>query len=143
MALSIPAYAAGKKYTDETVKGGGAVKGKNCTIESITEIEGGHRVKFAWELDDGTKKTADMDVLDGEDGEQGPKGDKGDPGDKGDKGDPGDKGDKGDPGDKGADGEQGPKGDKGDPGEKGEKGDPGSGGVSFSYSDNKLTISTY
>lgn len=134
MALSIPAYAAGKKYTDETVKGGGAVKGKNCTIESITEIEGGQRVKFAWELDDGTKKTADMDVLDGEDGEQGPKGD------KGADGDPGPKGDKGD---KGADGEQGPKGDKGDPGEKGEKGDPGSGGVSFSYSDKKLTISTY
>lgn len=140
MALSIPAYAAGKKYTDETVKGGGAVKGKNCTIESITEIEGGHRVKFAWELDDGTKKTADMDILDGEDGEQGPKGDKGADGDPGPKGD---KGDKGDPGEKGADGEQGPKGDKGDPGEKGEKGDPGSGGVSFSYSDNKLTISTY
>jgi hypothetical protein len=140
MALSIPAYAAGRKYTDETVEGGGAVKGKNCTIESITEIEGGQRVKFAWELDDGTKKTADMDVLDGEDGEQGPQGDKGADGDPGPKGD---KGDKGDPGEKGADGEQGPKGDKGDPGEKGEKGDPGSGGVSFSYSDNKLTISTY
>ena len=146
MAFNAPAYAASNKYTSETVEGGGAVKGKNCTIESITEIEGGQRVKFAWELDDGTKKTADMDVLDGEDGEQGPKGDKGDPGDKGADGDPGpkgDKGDKGDPGDKGADGEQGPKGDKGDPGEKGEKGDPGSGGVSFSYSDNKLTISTY
>jgi hypothetical protein len=140
MAFSIPAYAAGRKYTDETVEGGGAVKGKNCTIESITEIEGGQRVKFAWELDDGTKKTADMDVLDGEDGEQGPKGDKGADGDPGPKGD---KGDKGDPGEKGADGEQGPKGDKGDPGEQGDKGDPGSGGVSFSYSDNKLTISTY
>jgi hypothetical protein len=140
MAFNAPAYAASNKYTSETVEGGGAVKGKNCTIESITEIEGGQRVKFAWELDDGTKKTADMDVLDGEDGEQGPKGDKGADGDPGPKGD---KGDKGDPGEKGADGEQGPKGDKGDPGEKGEKGDPGSGGVSFSYSDNKLTISTY
>jgi hypothetical protein len=140
MSFNAPAYAASNKYTSETVEGGGAVKGKNCTIESITEIEGGQRVKFAWELDDGTKKTADMDVLDGEDGEQGPKGDKGADGDPGPKGD---KGDKGDPGEKGADGEQGPKGDKGDPGEKGEKGDPGSGGVSFSYSDNKLTISTY
>lgn len=40
---------------------------------------------------------------------------------------------------------QGPKGDKGEKGDKGdpgEKGDPGSGSVSFSYSDNKLTIST-
>lgn len=110
MSFNAPAYAASNKYTSETVEGGGAVKGKNCTIESITELDGGQRVKFAWELDDGTKKTADMDVLDGEQGE------------------------KGDPG---------PKGDKGDPGEKGEKGDPGSGGVSFSYSDNKLTILTH
>jgi hypothetical protein len=86
MAFSVQAYAAGRKYTDESVEGGGAVKGKNCTIESITEIEGGQRVKFAWELDDGTKKTADMDVLDGE---QGPKGDKGDPGPKGDPGEGG------------------------------------------------------
>lgn len=133
MSFNAPAYAASNKYTAETVEGGGAVKGKNCTIESITELDGGQRVKFAWELDDGTKKTADMDVLDGE---QGPKGDKGDPGDKGADGDPGPKGDTGEQGPKGD------KGDKGDPGEKGEKGDPGSGSVSFSYSDNKLTIST-
>ena len=52
-------------YTDETVLGGGAIKGKNCTIKSITEITGGHRVTFEWTLDDGTVQTDTMDVMDG------------------------------------------------------------------------------
>lgn len=77
MGFNAPAYAASNKYTAETVEGGGAVKGKNCTIESITELDGGQRVNFKWTLDDGTVKTASMDVLDGEQGEQG---DQGDPG---------------------------------------------------------------
>lgn len=77
MAFNVLAYAAANKYTSETVEGGGAVKGKNCTIESITELDGGQRVNFKWTLDDGTVKTASMDVLDGEQGEQG---DQGDPG---------------------------------------------------------------
>ena len=53
-------------YTDETVLGGGAIKGKNCTIKSISEITGGHRVTFEWTLDDGTVQTQTMDVMDGE-----------------------------------------------------------------------------
>lgn len=52
-------------YTDETVLGGGAIKGKNCTIKSITQITGGHRVTFEWTLDDGTVQTQSMDVMDG------------------------------------------------------------------------------
>ena len=52
-------------YTDETVLGGGAIKGKNCTIQSITDITGGHEVTFKWTLDDGTEQTATMDVMDG------------------------------------------------------------------------------
>ena len=60
------ALAAAKKYTAETVLGGGALKGKNCIIQSITEITGGHRVTFKWTLDDGTEQTGTMDVMDGE-----------------------------------------------------------------------------
>lgn len=60
--------ALSKKYTDETVVGGGAIKGKNCIVSSITAIEGGHRVTFQWTLDNGTVKTGTMDVMDGADG---------------------------------------------------------------------------
>lgn len=66
--MDILTLAMAKAYTKETVLGGGAVKGKNCTIESVSEIEGGKRVTFAWTLDNGTKKTATLDVLDGEQG---------------------------------------------------------------------------
>lgn len=59
------ALAAAKKYTAESLIGGGALKGKNCTIKSITEITGGHRVTFEWTLDDGTVQTNTMDVMDG------------------------------------------------------------------------------
>lgn len=68
MALDITAYAASKRYTDVTVEGGGAIKGKNCTIDSITPITGGNEVTFKWTLDDGTEQTDTMDVMDGEDG---------------------------------------------------------------------------
>lgn len=53
-------------YTDKTVLGGGAIKGKNCTIKSITQIQGGNRVTFEWTLDDGTVETDTMDVMDGQ-----------------------------------------------------------------------------
>ena len=59
------ALAAANSYTAETVIGGGAVIGKNCTISSIADINGGHRVNFAWTLDDGTDKSASMDVMNG------------------------------------------------------------------------------
>ena len=64
-------YAAAKTYTDQTVEGGGALKGKNCTVDSITDITGGHRVTFKWTLDNGTVQTGTMDVMDGVDGQDG------------------------------------------------------------------------
>lgn len=64
----VRSLALSNKYTDETVIGGGAIKGKNCTIRSIDDIPGGHRVTFLWTLDDGTEKTATMDVMNGKDG---------------------------------------------------------------------------
>lgn len=74
------AYAMANGYTDESLAGGGAIKGKPCKIETITDITGGHRVTFSWSLDDGTTQTATMDVMDGEQGKQGEQGEKGDEG---------------------------------------------------------------
>lgn len=65
MAIDAIAIAASKKYTDETVVGGGAIKGKNCTIKSIVHGDGINTVTFEWTLDDGTKKTSTMVVHDG------------------------------------------------------------------------------
>lgn len=78
--LDIVVYAMGTNYTDEEVAGGGAIKGKNCVVDSITDITGGHRVTFKWTLDNGTVTTGSMDVMNGTKGEKGEKGDKGDDG---------------------------------------------------------------
>lgn len=78
--MDVISYAISRKYTDETVIGGGAIKGKNCVIDSITDIEGGHRVTFMWTLDDGTEKRESVDIMNGERGEAGEKGDRGDSG---------------------------------------------------------------
>ena len=78
MALNAKkALAASKSYTDETVVGGGALKGKNCTVSSIADIPAtsekpaGQRVTFSWTLDDGTEQTGTMDVYNGKDGQDG------------------------------------------------------------------------
>ena len=63
------ALAAAKKYTAESLIGGGALKGKNCVIKSISPITGGNRVTFEWTLDDGTVETDTMDVMDGAGGD--------------------------------------------------------------------------
>lgn len=86
MGISIETLVAAKKFTSETVLGGGAVVGKNVTISSITPIDGGNRITFSYTLDNGTTKTSTLDVMngvngtDGKDGKNGVKGDKGDPG---------------------------------------------------------------
>ena len=74
MAIDAKTLAASKKYTKETVEGAGAIKGKNCTIDSITPITGGNRVTFKWTLDNGTVQTGVMDVMDGADGATGAQG---------------------------------------------------------------------
>ncbi len=74
---NITILALAKGYTNETVIGGGAIKGKNCVIESIENIEGGHKVTFLWTLDDGTEQRETMNVMNGERGEPGEKGEQG------------------------------------------------------------------
>ena len=63
--MDIVSYALSKKYTKESLLGGGAVVGKNVTVSSITPIDGGNRVTFSYTLDDRTVKTSAMDVMDG------------------------------------------------------------------------------
>lgn len=68
MGLSVVTLALAKKYTKDTVLGGGAIVGKNVIITSITPIENGNRVTFSYTLDDGTQQTSEMDVMNGERG---------------------------------------------------------------------------
>ncbi len=67
-------YAILLKYIDDTLEGAGALKGASCQIQSITEITGGHRITFAWELNDGTSQTSTLDVMNGAKGEDGAQG---------------------------------------------------------------------
>ena len=64
------AYALSKKFTEDTVEGAGAIKGKNCTISAKTPITGGTRITFQWTLDSGEVRTDSIDVIDGIDAEQ-------------------------------------------------------------------------
>ena len=89
MAIDKKAYALANGYTDETVIGGGAIKGKNCTISKIEDIDGGHRITFGWTLDNGTTKSQTLDVKDGVDGHTPVKGVDYFDGEKGDKGEQG------------------------------------------------------
>ena len=84
--MDLITLGAAKKFTSETVLGGGAVVGKNVTISSITPIDGGNRITFSYTLDSGTTKTSTLDVMNGvngTDGKNGAKGAKGDPGQNG------------------------------------------------------------
>lgn len=66
--IDVITLALAKKYTRESLLGGGAVVGKNVVVQSITPIDGGNRVTFGYTLDDGTPKTSYMDVMNGVDG---------------------------------------------------------------------------
>nr|DAF61342.1 MAG TPA: hypothetical protein [Siphoviridae sp. ctENB54] len=85
MGINIETLVAAKKFTSETVLGGGAVVGKNVTISSITPIDGGNRITFSYTLDNGTTKTSTLDVMNGVNGTDGKDGIgvKGDPGTNG------------------------------------------------------------
>lgn len=64
-----------KQYVDDSIEGAGAVAGKPCQIQSITDITGGHRVTFLWVDNSGASHTSTMDVMDGtigQDGEDAP-----------------------------------------------------------------------
>ena len=64
--MDVVTLAAAKAYVNDTLKGMGALAGKNATVSSIEPIEGGNKITFSWFLDDGTQKTQTMDIMDGE-----------------------------------------------------------------------------
>ena len=104
MGFDAAAYAAAKKYVDETAQGLGAVKGSPCTIKSITESDEGSTIVFAWTGDDGVEHTETTFL---------PRGPQGIQGEKGEAGVEGPQGERGPAGPAGATGPQGPKGDPG------------------------------
>lgn len=63
--MDLVTLSLAKKYVEDTANGLGAVKGSPATIESITPVEGGNEVVFAWTGTDGTKQTQTMFVAEG------------------------------------------------------------------------------
>lgn len=71
MAMDFIGLSVGMGYTDETVIGGGALKGKNCVVSNIEEVADGVNVTFQWTLDDGTVQTDTAFIPRGTQGEAG------------------------------------------------------------------------
>lgn len=90
--MDVITLAVAKKFTKDSLKGAGALKGANCTIKSIEAVPEGNKVVFEWTLTDGSKKSDSIIVKDGVDGKDGKDGIDGIDGEKGDKGDQGEKG---------------------------------------------------
>lgn len=64
--MDVITYALSKHYTDDSILGTtGPLKGKPCTISSIENIEGGHKVTFLWYDNSGSSHTSTMNVMDG------------------------------------------------------------------------------
>ena len=87
--MDVITLAAARNYTDKTVVGLGALKGKNCTIQSAVHENGENVITFKWTGDDGTIQTSVIRVPDGI---QGPTGETGAPGQAGPVGPKGDTG---------------------------------------------------
>lgn len=67
--MDIENYALSKRYTDDSISGiSGILAGKNCTIDSVTDIEGGKKITFKWIADDGTSRTTSVNIMDGAQG---------------------------------------------------------------------------
>lgn len=69
--MEISSYILSKRYVDDTIKGAGAVQGAPCQIQSIEQVQGGNKITFLWELNDGTQRTDTIFIKDGEKGATG------------------------------------------------------------------------
>ena len=76
--MDVITLAVAKKFTKDSLKGAGALKGAPCTVKSTSyDADGNSIVVLEWSLTDGTKKTSTViikkgiDGKDGKDGEQG------------------------------------------------------------------------
>lgn len=68
---ALESWILSKEYTEESLEGVGAIAGKPCQIQSITDITGGHRITFLWIDNSGNSHTSTLDVKDGADGQDG------------------------------------------------------------------------
>lgn len=67
--MDIVTYLLSRSYTDGSIKGiTGVLKGKNCTIQSISPTPEGNVITFKWTADDGTTRTQSMTVNNGGNG---------------------------------------------------------------------------
>lgn len=69
--FDVISYILSGNYTDESVIGGGAIKGSPCYIKSKEAITGGTRVTFGWTLQDMSERTQTVDIMNGTDGQDG------------------------------------------------------------------------
>ena len=63
--LDSETYGAARAYTEKSLLGLGALKGKNCTIKSIDYENGVNIVTFEWTADNGVKDTGQLRIKDG------------------------------------------------------------------------------
>ena len=78
--VDLRTLAAAKTYTDESLLGGGAIKGANAVIAQIKRGATENEVVFEWTLADGSKQTDSIIVKNGKDGEKGKDGEQGETG---------------------------------------------------------------
>ena len=65
--MDIISWLLARKYCDNSIKGiSGVLSGKNCTINSATKSGNLTTVVFKWTADDGTTRTTQIEVKDGE-----------------------------------------------------------------------------
>lgn len=65
--MDLISYILSRKYVDNSISGiSGVLAGKNCTIYSSTKSGDTTTIVFKWTADDGTEKTTEIQVEDGE-----------------------------------------------------------------------------
>ena len=64
--MDIVTLSKARRYIDSSIAGiDGVLAGKNCKIQSVEDITGGHRITFSWNDDEGVARTTTVDVMDG------------------------------------------------------------------------------
>lgn len=79
--MDVITLAVAKKFTKDSLKGAGALKGAPCTVKSTSyDADGNSIVVLEWSLTDGSKKTSTVTIKKGIDGKDGKDGEQGETG---------------------------------------------------------------
>lgn len=79
--MDVITLAIAKKFTKDSLKGAGALKGAPCTVKSTSyDADGNSIVVLEWSLTDGSKKTSTVTIKKGIDGKDGKDGEQGETG---------------------------------------------------------------